>query len=301
MKIAAMGLLLITALAACGKDTEKNYSEEDLSQMSDKEIEASVEQPVENLEEEDANSDSSDIQSTESTQEIIEPTQEIIDSEWYSGKIQIEDIVIQLPVSVSELSELGFEYKLSDDKSDDYLFDETQTIPLSFYLDGTEVFSATLTNDLEGFHTVSEILAETDLKINSVSDQSFYTDNVYYAGGLKIGDSLSLVEERLGTPYDLASSDSVITYNYGVNDPNYLQCCMIVSVNRDTQQIASITTNIDVLPTVLDCNTFTTLSIDELIDIDNSVHNYSVNLMPGSFYSLDQYDMGSINSSFILD
>lgn len=297
LKIAAMGLFLISALAACGKNTEKTYTEEELAQMSDKELEELLEQQIEDLENDEKIEEKKDTENT-SDKGSIEPTQEVIDAEWYSGKIQIEDIVIQLPISVNELSELGFEYKLSSDMSEDYLFDETQTIPLSFYLDDKEVFLQGFPHHVEGLHTASEILEETDLIMNDLSSLAYTDSNstVYYAGGLKIGDSVRLIEERLGTPYEITSDHRLMQYNYGTYSTNNSQCYMTINVDRETQLISSITYTVDIIPTTLDLNTFTTLSANDVIcSHDDSVHNFSVNVMPNASY------VGNVNSYFILD
>ncbi|MBQ3164840.1 MAG: hypothetical protein IJC02_09970 [Lachnospiraceae bacterium] len=173
--------------------------------------------------------------------------QKVIDAEWHSGIVQIDDIVFQLPITTNELLDLGFTYQtdfFDNSISEDYLFTKGENITIYFTLNNQFAVSLSFINTLDGFHTISDIIAEQNPVLNSISStlQAAGMANtlpITYAGGLKVGDSFQLIEEHLGAPASIKTDSHNMMYYYG--NPGANDCGMIIYVSRDTQAITNFT------------------------------------------------------------
>lgn len=175
--------------------------------------------------------------------------QKVIDAEWHSGIVQIDDIVFQLPITTNELLDLGFTYNLDpfeDSISKDYLYSKGENISMYFMLNNQYAFCLTFTNAVDGFNTLSDIIAEQNPTLNSISSTIQYCGltnviPITYAGGLKVGDSFQLIEERLGSPDSIDTNSHTMIYYYG--NPSANTHYMAIHVSRDTQTIVNFTLN----------------------------------------------------------
>ena len=297
LKAIVVSLCLVLALGACGK-SEETYTAEELANMSEKELAEIMEQQEKEDESDKKNKPG----------KADEPSQEIIDAEWYSGKVQIDGVVYDLPLTISELDDLGFEYypvQMNDQYeweriNDDYLFGEAEYIQVKYLLDDKQIFSSHIINPLEGFHTFADIINELGSAIIGVGSYSELPDELihYYPGGLQIGDSLSLIEERLGTPSQTDSMDSVMVYQYGEGNT----CSTTINVDRETQQIISISTGAVLDPSELSMESLETITFENFIcPGDDSVHNFSMKMFPGASYEAGDFGGGKYRASFILN
>ncbi len=293
LKAIVVSLCLVLALGGCGK-SEETYTAEELANMSEKELAEIMEQ-----QEKEDKKDKADKKN-----KADEPSQEIIDAEWYSGKVQIDGVVYDLPLTVSELDDLGFEYypvRINEQGqyekiSDDYLFGEAEYLQVKYYLDDKEIFSNHIINPLEGFHTFADIINELDSIIANKSSMFASEDMKYYfPGGLQVGDSFSLIEERLGTPTKI---DSDMGYHYGESNT----CYTYVAVDRETQKITSISTAALFDPSELSIENLEAITFENFICRgDDSSHNFSMKMFPGSLYEPGDLGGGKYRASFLLD
>ncbi len=305
LKAIVVSLCLVLALGGCGK-SEETHTAEELANMSEKELAEIMEQ-----QEEEDKKDKADKKN-----KADEPSQEIIDAEWYSGKVQIDGVVYDLPLTVSELETLGFEcYPVTyndqfelEKCNDDYLFGERESLYVQCCLDGTPIFETMFNNSLEGFHTFADIVSEQNPTITSISastlmqgtsSQTSEEDSIYYfPGGLQIGDSISLIEERLGTPTEI---DSDMTYWYGLYNPTgtaiFSPCGLKIRVDRNTQKIIAIADSAQINPVEISTDSLETMTIDNYYCInDKSAHTLSLKMFPSAVYS-----DGAFQSAFLLD
>ncbi len=299
-KAIVVGLCLVLALGSCGK-SEETYTAEELANMSEKELaEIMAQQEKEDKSDKKNKSGKAD-----------EPSQEIIDAEWYSGKVQIDGVVYDLPITISELEALGFEYypvRVNDQYeleriNDDYLFGQNEYISVQYFLDDNKIFSSDILNTLEGFHTFADIVDNLDSAITAAGSYSIMPDELthYYPGGLQVGDSFTLIEERLGTPTEI---DSNMSYHYGLSNTNsyFPACKLTIAVDRDTQKIISISTSAQTNPSELSKDSLETISLDNYTcGEDKSVHALSLKMFPGALYEIGDYSGGIFKASFLLD
>ncbi|MBQ3164839.1 MAG: hypothetical protein IJC02_09965 [Lachnospiraceae bacterium] len=295
IKLTLIGLCLIFALSACGKESSKTYTKEDLSNMSQKEVEELIGRDLESLIKKNAeeNDDASSSAVTE-TESVIDATsdtnpykatQEILDANWYSGKLQFRDLIIQFPTSVQELSELGFEYKSKDGYVSDYTYDRGERIPLSFYLNDKEVFTATISNTLKESCSISKLVADVNPIIQNISFynvEDYNSADIYYPGGLQIGNSVELISERLGSPSE--TDDSTIKYgNHLLSD---FSCSLIFYINSNSQTIQKIEYSVSMPPSTLDIGSLkNTTYYDIYCSADETYHSLTVNMIPDSYFS----------------
>lgn len=251
-----MRLCIIASLTACGNDTKKTYTEEDLATLSDEELDAAMKASAEAA----SQAAALEAESIAANRVPVEPKQEIIDAEWYSGMVQFNDIIVQLPIRLSELQELGFDYEVYD-KSKDYLFSEGESESVIFYLNGEKLFTVSIQSDVEGFHTLEEInplITEISIMSIQMSDQAKALFDIYFPGGIKLGDSYTVIEEKLGKPYQI---DSNMTYQYGSQFGSLIR--MNIMNNKDTQEITMV--SINKMLNLGDINDLSAVTIEDLV------------------------------------
>lgn len=264
-----IGLCFITGLTACGKDAEKTYTEEDLATLSDEEMEEVFEAAIEKMEKEEASLQAAaeeaaveaslEAEAIAAQREPVEPKQEILDAEWYSGMVQFNDIMVQLPIRLNELVALGFDYEIFE-QSKDYLFAEGESNHVNFYLEGEKLFGTSVQSDMEGFHTLEEInpfITDINIMNANLSEQAKAMFDIYFPGGIKAGDSYTVIEEKLGAAYQI---DSSMTYKYG--SPYDFTIGMHLYCSKDTQEIQGI-----YLAKQVNLNDFNQLATAEIKDL----------------------------------
>lgn len=145
---------------------------------------------------------------TETTAPVIEPeavdyqpTAEILDTDLFSNMLQINDKIYTLPITVGQLLNDGFE--MTDDKSPEYLVDVDNRVNVKFCINDETLF-------LEANNWTSE---RRSLKDCIITDFEIQDENIFASKGLKIGMSMSEIENLLGKPYsDKSNGDIVYTY-----------------------------------------------------------------------------------------
>ena len=171
-------------------------------------------------------------------------SQEILEAEWYSGLIQINDKVIELPVSFNELLDMGFDYQIDKGrKNKDYLFAQWETASYDLMLDGKKVFSQSLYYEEEELATLEQINPE----IEYISGSEEETEGIVFflPGGLTLGDAMAEVEEKLGEADETETQYGILTYTYGVPIKSSYEACefgVYVEVDRNTQTVSEFRT-----------------------------------------------------------
>ncbi len=232
IKVAMLGLCLVLGLSACGKAAEESVSKDEPNMdeiiqevvgekttLSEADMEVALEAALEQYVAEEKAIEASKeaeeakvVESIKAERTPVEPKQEILDATWDSGMVQFNDIIVQLPIKLSEMIELGFDYGIFD-KSKDYLFAKNDSGILELYLEGEKYFTFIMKSDMEGFHTVEEIdpfITEIQMLERDLSDTA--KTNIFFAGGIQLGDNYTVIEERLGTAHNI---DNNMSYIYG--------------------------------------------------------------------------------------
>ena len=182
-------LCLCLGLVACGDD-----SNESTTSKSDK-SNSSVDSSDDSLD--DSLDDSSSEKETISN-ENISAKQEIIDATWYSGLVQVNDQMIQLPINLSELIELGFDYELYRGRAEspvekDYLMSKDERVGLRIMMNGVEIASCSVANKTEEFKTVEEI---DPVLYEICIEGELENISIFFPGGLIYCYSYKLIEEK---------------------------------------------------------------------------------------------------------
>ena len=146
--------------------------------------------------------------------------------------IQFNDVIVELPITFNKLIALGFDYEI-DNKAYDYELSKDERVYTHFYLEETEVFAASLINEKADAYTLEECNPEiTEITISS----TFADVDVYFPGGIRIGDSSEAIDKRLGTPAEITTD--MITYEVLVMRQTV--CGMRIQNDKDSKQITSI-------------------------------------------------------------
>lgn len=281
-------LCLCLGLVACGDD-----SNESTTSKSDK-SNSSVDSSDDSLD--DSLDDSSSEKETISN-ENISAKQEIIDATWYSGLVQVNDQMIQLPINLSELIELGFDYELYRGRAEspvekDYLMSKDERVGLRIMMNGVEIASCSVANKTEEFKTVEEI---DPVLYEICIEGELENISIFFPGGLIYGDSYKLIEEKYGKSREIKGS----TYVYGNYDWG-----MEVEFDQNTQNINKIKTikkdktNVD--------NKLSTITIDGVgTKIMNKIEvlwptQYKV-MVDESVYETQRNDTRIIRSFILID
>lgn len=225
-----LGMCLALSLVACGKEGNGSKDEPNVDKiiqevvgdkvtLSEDEMEVALEAALEQYVAEEMAIEASKeaeeakkVEAIEAERTPVEPKQEILDATWDSGMVQFNDIIVQLPMKLSEMVELGFDYEIYR-QSKDYLFAQNDSIILEMYLEGEKCFNYIAKSDMEGFHTAEEIdpfITEIQMLERDLSDK--LKTNIFFAGGIQLGDDYKVIEEKLGTAHNI---DNNMSYIYG--------------------------------------------------------------------------------------
>lgn len=284
IKVALLGLSLIISLTACGSDAENMYKEE-MPTILDDELEVALEASIENADVQETLTDATQEVETFVAESVhVEAKQEIIDASWYSGMVQFNDIVVQLPIHLNELVKLGFDYEVYG-KSIDYLFSENESNTVYFFLNDEKLFCIDVQSDKEGFHTLEEInplITEISISGNDISENAKDLVDIYFSGGIKLGDSYKVIEEKLGVPYEI---DSSMTYKYGSIIEYGLG--MDLYNDKNTQTIVSIC--IGKKEEIENLNNLSEITIENVQSMqDDTYHNITLKYLPN--YKVESAD-----------
>lgn len=183
----------------------------------------------------------------------IVATKEIIDADYYSGLVQIDEHLIQLPITLNELLDMGFDClvatcSISGGFDPSSYNDKTCLISPGEYYNFALVYNGEImtdqikVNSSETIQTITEINPTIYfLQFRSNGDTS---TKVWGPGGLMLGAHYSDIEKTHGTPRYLDSTN--MFYHYGstaqreqtidmtLDSPNV---GMVVGVDKTTQAI----------------------------------------------------------------
>lgn len=252
-------LCTVVCFTACGGEADKTITEADLETWSEQDFEDALEA----LESAEASVENSSEAANDTIQEVsYEATEEIINAKWDSGLIQINDQLIQLPLHLSDLLALGYDYQIDLDSK-------------SLVANGENICYFSFQKTTEGSETlesnnplIEKIDITTDLKSN----------RIWVPGGLTIGDSYELIEEKLGKATEIQNG---FTYKYGHLSYSVPDLCygMQVIANQNTQQIVSITVGKSLNENSI--NDLTTITFQDVPNVQTSdSHNVSLLLPP---------------------
>lgn len=133
---------LLFSLTSCGNDAGKPITEQDLENLTEKELEEAL-LAMESAEQA-ANAANQEMSVTMGSS--FEAKQEILDAAWDSGLVQIDDKLVQLPVHLSEWVDMGLDYEVDfGHKSKDYLFTQNELVRAELTYNGETVGKINLT------------------------------------------------------------------------------------------------------------------------------------------------------------
>lgn len=280
--LAVVSACMLVMLAACGNADSKPEVEGNPDVTVNEDVNVDMEQDASGDAQQGDKQESADSEPVVEGPVVYTAKQEILDAEWHSGMIQVNDKLIQLPVSLSELLAMGFDYVVDDgDKNKDYLFADGERINYNLLLDGKEVCTQYCQYVGDKLVTLEEI----DPKVESISFNGIKKTELtfFLPGGVTLNDTMQAVEEKLGEPLEMTPNKYNFVYTYGrpskVND----QCEIGVSVNvnRDSQTVTSFQISRNVIP-----SKYEDFSADKILSVKNiqseDVHDVQV-LLPEEY------------------
>lgn len=209
-------------------------------------------------------------------------TKEILDADYCSGLIQIDKHLIQLPVTLNELLDMGFDCMVTTSSTGSVLnpssyndkmclISPDESYNFAIVYNGEIITSKTYVNKSQKIQTITEI-NPTIYYLEFFSDRNFAT-KVWLPGGITLGAHYSNIESIYGTPRYLDSTH--MRYHYGVTSqqertngitldtPNV---GMIIEVDKATQTINYLEIGKSADFSTFDSFTEKTLPISNLLD-----------------------------------
>ncbi len=255
VKLYVLGLSLVLGLTACSKAQDESTNAEDMTMIVE-ETQMALGGSVETQVYEEI--------ITEQTEEQIlvyqvekvyyEPMKEIMDANALSGVIQIEDKIVRLPITLSEMMELGFYYENSNGNNNT-LIQPGESFYISLYYNGEKLDYLVGENDKEETLTIEQINPKKEyFEFREEPKNS----TIYFPKGIVYGDSEEVIEERLG----FGCVNNSHTYVYGNNDSITLG--MNIVGNEETNKIEYVKIAKSFEPHILD--EFTMINIDNVKD-----------------------------------
>ncbi len=238
-RVSVAAICLSVGITACGSQTEK-------AEIADEAV-ALVENVVVESESSTGTSEGEDcvteeVAETKESEELrivhYEAKPEILEAKWYDGMIQFNDVLIQLPIRFNDLIALGFDYEIEGMAKDAILSDYTD-YTVHFFFDGEKVFSHEVTSNLGDGHDMVMLNPEiTMINIQEADLSAAVKDSfdIYIAGGMKMGDPATWVEEKYGKTKNLLGID-IKEYHYEMGFDAVVAAC--VYVDEMTQKITS--------------------------------------------------------------
>ncbi len=265
-------LCMIFSLSSCGGNEDKPR-ESDLDNWSEKDFEDALNA----LDSADKSSGTPASAATASPEASYEAKQEIISASWDSGMVQIDDMLVQLPICLNDWVALGLDYELDlGQKSKDYLFTQNESISLNLTYKGTQLGLLIFTKESEAPETVKDM----NPLIEKISiRQKPESITMFFPGGLTFGEPYSSIEEKLGKATEI---DGNLTYKYGQigNSQTDLYYGMNVWVNKDTQAVSSFDIGKSIQET--DRKNLSTISFENVpnVQLTSDTHNVTLLWMP---------------------
>lgn len=261
-------LCMIFGFTSCGNDDKKPSTEQDLDNWTEKDLEDALNE----LDSAKGSSGASDQEPAVPPVDSFEAKQEILDAAWDSGLVQIDDKLIQLPVRLNELVDMGLDYEIaSGNKSKDFLFTQNETISLNVTYKGVQLSSLVFTKETEAPETVKDINPLID-KISVLSKPETIT--MYFPGGLTFDAPYASAEEKLGKATEV---DSNLTCKYGQlgSAQTDMQYGINVRVDRNTQVLSGFEVGKSIHES--DRNSLTAISFENVPNTQTSdIHNVSL-------------------------
>lgn len=222
--LAIIGICMIVGYSACGS-SEKNTDKE-----------SAPNERVQNVEEREKETESVETESTQEAEEegvTYKPKQEILDAKHDSGLIQVNDQLIKLPIYLSELIAMGFDYDLDNgSRQKDYRFAANDNICMNLIL-GEDIFFAM--NESNPSEEDGLTIEEIDPLIKNIQVAANAKNIIYYPGGVIIGGSAQTMHDNLGEPFEVATDAYGRTvYTYG----DYSTEGMMVYVIEESQTVS---------------------------------------------------------------
>lgn len=269
--LSVITLCMIFSLISCGNDTDTPKTEKDLDNMTEKDLEDILNA----MDSADESSDAVNPEGVVPAVDSFEAKQEIIDAAWDSGLVQIDDILVQLPVSLNDWVDLGLDYELDfGKKSKDYLFTQNETVSLQLIYKGEQLSSLVFKKQTETPETVKDINPIIE-KINTLRKPENVT--MYFPGGLTFDDPYASIEEKLGKATEV---DGNLTHKYGqIESSGSSQTDMYyginVRVNRNSQTLSGFEIGKSIQES--DRKNLTTLSFENVPNMQTSdTHNVTL-------------------------
>lgn len=316
---AVVSACMLVLLAACGSAEDKTNRDDKSDVKVTSEVNEETEQDVPADAKEDDKQENADSEPVAEGPVVYTAKQEILDAEWHSGFVQVNDKLIQLPITLSELLAMGFDYVIDDgDKSKDYLFADGERTYYDLLLDGKAV--CTLRCEYAGDKLAT--LEEINPKVESISFTGIKETELtfFLPGGVTLGDTMQAVEEKIGEPLEMEAGKNNFNYTYGRPSKGNDQCevGVRVNVNRDSQVVTGFQVSRNIVP-----STYEDFSVGKIVSVKNlqseDVHDvqlifpetylYSGNDMPlrnaetvfekdGNFYCLKLSFSGTLQKYF---
>lgn len=265
-------LCMIFSLSSCGGNEDKPR-ESDLDNWSEKDFEDALDA----LDSADKASGTSAPAAAAIPEASYEAKQEIISASWDSGLVQIDDMLVQLPIRLNDWVALGLDYELDlGQKSKDYLFTQNESVSLNLTYKGTQLGLLIFTKESEAPETVKDMNPLIE-KISIRRKPESIT--MFFPGGLTFGDPYSSIEEKLGKAAEI---DGNLTHKYGQigSSQTDLYYGMDVWVNKDTQAVSSFDIGKSIQET--DRKNLSTISFENVpnVQLTSDTHNVTLLWMP---------------------
>jgi len=288
--LAVVSACMLVLLAACGSAEDKTTGDDTSDVKVTSEINEDTKQdaPVDAKEDDKQGNADSEPSVEEPVVEgpvVYTAKQEILDAEWQSGLFQVNDKLIQLPVTLSELLAMGFDYVIDDgDINKDYLFADGERIKYDLLFDEKEI--CTLHYTYEGNELLT--LEEINPKVESISFTGIKETELtfFLPGGVTLGDTMQAVEEKLGESLEMEAGKNNFSYTYGRPSKGNDQCEVGVSVNvdRDSQVVTGFRVSRNIVP-----SKYEDFSAGKIVSVKNlqseDVHDVQLILPETYFYS----------------
>lgn len=278
--LSVMALCVAFSLISCGNEKDKPLTEKDPDTWTEADLENALQQAI----------DAADKSSGTASQETPAPAvssfdakQEILNASWESGLIQIDDKLVQLPLTLSDWLALGLDYEVdSGKKSKDYLFTQNEQVSMKLTYNGAQLGSLIFIKETatpETMEAMNPMIEEL-----SILPLFGWPENItiYLPGGMTFGDPYTSIEEKLGSGAEI---DANLTYTYGRmkhSQSDILYGIQII-VNKNTQSICGF--DIGKSLQADDRKNLTTLSFDNMPNTQTS-DTHNVTLLWPSEYKL---------------
>lgn len=182
---------------------------------------------------------------TEQAEEVvvINPKQEILDADWDSGLFQIEDKLIQLPIKLSELVDLGFDYMINGEPDSENKLIGDKIYSIQVLYKGEIVFSQAGIQGEQGLNRITDL----DPEITQLNFTEMIHDKltIFAPKGIRVGSDFSEIEKKYGKCRVIQG----LTYCYGTgmmvgNDLNY---GLEIKVDDSTGTVSNFNANFDTI------------------------------------------------------